>query len=106
MRLGSDGADSYYTLQVQASVTRVLEDGSRREELVTFAFLLVYSDSLDLEAEFQMARSTASGILLLFPVPGFLHPRLQQETLPSLPGNQEAAPPQRCFASVLLSYLL
>ena len=53
MRLGSDGADSYYTLQVQASVTRVLEDGSRREELVTFAFLLVYSDSLDLEAEFQ-----------------------------------------------------
>lgn len=37
----------------QASVTRVLEDGSRREELVTFAFLLVYSDSLDLEAEFQ-----------------------------------------------------
>ena len=53
MRLGSDGADSYYTLQVEASVSRVLEDGSRREELVTFAFLLVYSDSLDLEAEFQ-----------------------------------------------------
>ena len=60
MRLGPDGADSYYTLQVQAVVTRVLEDGSRREETVTFGFLLVYSDSLDLEAELQWRRADGS----------------------------------------------
>ena len=57
MRLGPDGADSYYALQVQAAVTRVLEDGSRREEAITFGFLLVYSDSLDLEAELQWRRA-------------------------------------------------
>ena len=57
MQLGPDGADSYYSLQAQAVVTRALEDGSRQEETVSFTFVLVYSDSLDLEAELQWVRA-------------------------------------------------
>lgn len=53
MRLDDGGADSQYELQVQAVCTRTQADGTQQDETVTFGFLLVYSDSLDLEAELQ-----------------------------------------------------